>query len=207
MRVRPDITRLSDGSRRSRGRRRLAVFAASVAITTMSAFLSAGGAAAAPAAPLIPDTPNVTIFLKNSPSFCADIKNDNNHAGATIWLYKCSQSKSDHWYEIDGVDCGTTGQFICSYFIDVQNYGANSVCLGMTGARNVVLQTCGNNGNEYLTSELWIQDTGSENGWRNYNWGPSGDLAVASNTATDPLFGVDAGGGGGCQCWYRWSDS
>ena len=186
-----------------RSRRWLAVFAAPVAITTMTVLAPAGAASAAQAAPLMPDVPNVTIYLTNASSYCADVKDSNNVSGTTIWLYKCAQGKSEHWYEIDGVDCGTSGQYICSYFIDVRN---TSVCLGMNGSRNVVLQGCGSNGNGYRTSELWITDTGSENGWRNFDWGSNGDLAVASDKQGDKLYGTNASAGCG-GCWYHWTDS
>ncbi|MGO9079588.1 MAG: hypothetical protein ACLQDY_11180 [Streptosporangiaceae bacterium] len=172
----------------------------------MVALWPVSAASAMPQTPLRPDTPNVYIHLTHAPSYCAAIKNDNNHSGATIWLYKCAQAKSKNWYEVDGVECGDGGQYICSYFIDVKNFGRHSLCLGMNGARKVLLQGCGGNGNEYLTSELWIQDTGPEDGWRNFDWGGMGDLAVAKDRQTDPLYGVDASSGCG-GCWYRWSDS
>jgi hypothetical protein len=206
MQVQPDITRRGHEGRRSRRHRRwLAVSTVSVAISIMAVLGSAGAASAASGPRLMPDTPKVTISLTNAPSYCAAVKNDNNTSGATIWLYKCAQANSYHWYEIDGVECGIGGQNICSVFIDVPTAGAHSLCLGMNSARNVVLQGCGNNGNSATTSEEWIQDTGGENGWRNFTWGPNGDLAVAAATNTDKLDGVDATAGCG-GCWYRWTD-
>jgi hypothetical protein len=92
-------------------------------------------------------------------------------------------------------------------FIDAPTNGQHSLCLGMNAARKVVLQKCGIRGNSYLISSEWIQDTGVENGWRNFNWGPNGDLAVTAAKAKDPLFGIDARNA--CStgdCWYRWSD-
>jgi len=203
MHVRRGVTRLFYDSCRSRKRRwRLAIFAALVTITTLASLGSAGAASAASARLAAPDVPNVTIYLTNASSYCADVKDSVNSAGTAIWLYKCSGGKSEHWYEFGDVECGNGGQDICSYFVDTRN---KNVCLGMNGARNVVLQGCGPNGAGYTTSELWILDTGTERGWRNFGWGPNGDLAVASDKQGDLLFGTDASAG--CGCWYHWTDS
>jgi hypothetical protein len=124
--------------------------AALAAVTMMAVLGPAGASSAAPVPSPTPDTTNVTIHLTNAKSYCAAVKNDNNHAGATIWLYKCAHAKADHWYEHDSVQCGISGQNICSYFVDTKNFGDHSVCLGMNGARKVVLQGCGKFGKSYL---------------------------------------------------------
>jgi hypothetical protein len=203
MQVRTGVRWLWHKNRRPRPRGSwLAVLPALVAIATVTSLGSAGAASAAPPGSAAPDVPNVTIYLTNASSYCADVKDSVNSAGTAIWLYKCSGGKSEHWYEFGDVECGNGGQDICSYFVDTRN---ENVCLGMNGARNVVLQGCGPNGAGYTTSELWILDTGTERGWRNFGWGPNGDLAVASDKQGDLLFGTDASAG--CGCWYHWSDS
>lgn len=201
----PDLKRLQHERVGSRKRRRwLAIFAAPVAIIVMAFLAPAGAANAVPAKPSQPDTPNVTLYLTNASSYCADVKNSNNTAGAAIWLYKCSAGKSEHWYEVDGLQCGSgSPEFICAELIDVR---ATGLCMSMNGSRKVVLQNCGSNGNGDPVESLWIPDTGAENGWRNLSWGPSGDLAVASNKQGDALYGVNASAGCG-GCWYRWTDS
>jgi hypothetical protein len=204
MQVRPGITWLWHQSRVPRPRRWwLAVLAALVAITTMASLGSGGAASAAPAGSAAPDVPNVTVYLTNASSYCLDVKDSVNSAGTAIWLYKCSGGKSEHWYEFGGVECGNGGEYICSYFEDTRN---ENVCLGMNGSRDVVLQGCGPNGADYTSSELWIEDTGTEDGWRNFAWGPNGDLAVASDKQGDLLYGTDASAGCG-GCWFRWTDS
>jgi len=168
----------------------------------MAVLALAGGTSVAEAAPSIA-IPNVTIFLTNASSYCADVKNSVNRSGTTIWLYKCSLGRSEHWFEVDGLECGNLGIFVCSVFVDTRN---TSVCMSMNGARNVVLAGCGNHGNSYTTAEEWIMDTGPEDGWRNFNWGPNGDLAVARDRSGYKLYGTDASNGCG-GCWFRWSDS
>jgi hypothetical protein len=198
--VRPDVMR-GQASRGSWRRRWLAVFAAPIAISSLAVAL-AGPASAAPAAPQA-DAPNITIFLTNASSYCADVKNSVNKAGTTIWLYKCSLGKSEHWYEIGGEACGVDAPTICTEFVDVRN---TSLCLAMNATRHVVLQGCGSNGENPPVQSLWVVHTGPENGWRSAAWGPMGDLAVARDVQGDPLFGADASAGG-CGCWYHWSES
>jgi hypothetical protein len=198
MRVRPDITRRGHKSRGSRKRRRwLAVFAAPVAITTM-AVLGPTGSVSVASARTAADVINVTIHLTNASSYCADVKDSVNQPGTRIWLYKCALGGSEHWYQHSPVQCATGGQFICSVFVDVKN---TSVCLGMDGARHVLLQGCSAG---YTTAEEWIKHTGPENGWRNEFWDGNGDLAVASDTQGDLLYGVNASNGCG-GCWFRWT--
>jgi hypothetical protein len=161
---------------------------------------STGNVAGVAAAPSV--DANVTIHLTNSSTLCADVKNDNNNAGAAIWLYSCAQGKSVHWNTISGRQCGTSGQFICSVFVDAKN---TSICLGLNAARNAVLQNCGPDGINAPYQSQWIVDTGPENGWRSFAWGGLGDLVVASNKQGDLLYGTDVTAGCG-GCWYHWSD-
>jgi hypothetical protein len=196
MQVRPAVTRPWHASRGSRQRRRwLALFAAPIVISSLALVVQAGPASAAP---------NITIRLTNAPSYCADVKNSVNKAGTTIWLYKCSQGKSEHWLEIGGRACGVQQPNLCTEFIDARN---TSLCLAMSSSHKVVLQGCGAGGGNPPARSLWIVHTGPENGWRNFGESPSGDLAVASDKQGDPLVGVDVSAGGCNGCWYHWSES
>jgi hypothetical protein len=186
----------------TRRRRWLAVFAVPVAISCLAVLAIASPVSAAPSAPQV-DTPNVTIFLTNERSYCADVKNSVNKAGTAIWLYKCSLGKSEHWYDVGGQNCGVLGTPQCDEFIDVRN---TSLCLAMNASRKVVLQGCGRNGQNPPEQSLWVVDTGPENGWRNAGWGPEGDLAVASDKQGDLLGAADVSASK-CHCWYHWSES
>ncbi len=181
---------------RSRGRWLAVSAAASAAIAVMGLLVPAGAASAA-------GTPNVTIFLTYAPTKCADVHNYDNNAGGIVDIYPCASAKNDHWLYVGGVNCtGSINEPICTEFIDAKN---TSVCLSMNGARNVVLQNCGTNGNLPPAGSLWLVDTGAENGWRNLAWGANGDMAVANTTTNNPLYGVDASAP--CGCWFRWSVS
>jgi hypothetical protein len=208
------ITLRSERTGPRRRRYWLAAFAAPAAITTMITVLgsaatasaapqaSAVTASAAPRSSPVPLTPHVKIRLTRSRTYCAAIKNGNHHAGAVVWLYKCTKSSSDTWLEVGAV-CGTTGQSVCTEFIDPKK---TSLCLSLNPARKVVLHGCGQNGSDPPNLSLWIVNTGTEDGWRNLAWGPQGDMAVAKNRDKKPLIGLDAGAG--CNgCWFHWTDS
>lgn len=199
MHVRPAIMRRRHERTGSRTRvRGLAVLAA---LFFMAFLVPAGTASASQAAPQ-GGVPIVTIFLTNSRGFCADVRGNDNKAGGTVELYPCKSSKSDHWLDLDDLQCGTGGQFICSVFVDSRN---DTACLAMNSKRNVVLQNCGFGGDKPTIQAEWLVDTGKENGWRNFNFGVTGDLYVAANKANDLLHGIDASAG--CNCWFRWSVS
>jgi hypothetical protein len=197
MNVRPAIMRRPHERPGSRTRvRGLAI----LAVLTFLAVLVPAGAASASAAAPAGDTPIVTIFLTNSSSFCVDLRGNDNNAGAIAELYPCKSSKSDHWLDVAGLQCGDGGANICTEFIDSKH---TSECLSMNSARNVVLQNCGLNGNNDPDESEWILDTGTEDGWRNFQWGPNGDMAVAANKANEFLHGTSYP----CNCWLRWSVS
>jgi hypothetical protein len=177
------------------GRRVATIFAASVAAAAMVVVALPGNASAA-VSRVRSDTPVVVIHLTNASSYCADVKNDNNTDGATVWLYKCSQSNMDQWLELGGIECGTGGEYICDEFIDAKNY---NVCLGLNAARYAVLVNCGPNGAGDPADGLWIPN--SDNNLRNFEWGTLGDLAAANATATSRLYGENLSEGG----WHEWS--
>jgi hypothetical protein len=200
MHVRPALMRRRHERTGSRTRvRGLAVLAV---LSAMAFLVPAGAASASEAAPLS-GLPTVKIFLTNSRSFCADIRGNDNAAGGTVELYPCASSKSDLWIDLNNLQCGSGGNFICTEFVDSRN---DTVCLAMNSARNVVLQACGHGGDNPSTQTEWLVDTGAENGWRNYDWGANGDLYVAAAKANDFLHGTNASAGCG-GCWYRWSVS
>jgi hypothetical protein len=194
MQVRPDLTRRRRRSTGPRALRRwLAVFAVPVALATMAVLAPTGAASAAP---------NITIYLTNASSFCADVKDSVNKAGTPIWLYHCSQGKSEHWYDFGSQACDMSGQYICDVFIDTRN---QSLCLGVNAARSAVLVS-GDSVNHPTTCE-WVVDTGGENGWRNAAWGAMGDLTVRGNVQGDLLFATETSNGDCPGCWWRWTQS
>jgi hypothetical protein len=168
----------------------------------MALLAPVGAASAAVATPSAGGVPSVTIFPTNAKSLCADVRNNNNKAGGIVQLYPCSKSVSDHWLYVGGLECGSSGERVCTEFIDTRN---TSVCLSMNGARNVVLQNCGGNGNSDPSESLWIVDTGRENGWRDFSWGGMGDMAVSALKSNVNLFGADASAP--CRCQYHWDVS
>ena len=200
MHVRPAIMRR--WHERSGSRTRVRVRAVLAVLAFMAFLVPAGAASASEAAPQ-GGVPAVKIFLTNSSGFCADVRGNDNNAGGTVELYPCASSKSDLWLDLNNLQCGMGGDFICTEFVDSTN---DTVCLAMNAARNVVLQACGFGGDKPTTQTEWLVDTGNENGWRNYDWGANGDLYVAAAKANDFLHGTDASGGCG-GCWYRWSVS
>lgn len=152
------------------------------------------------AAAVRPDLPVVTIHLAHAPSYCVDVKNSKNVANATLWLYSCSQSKSDHWYELNGVACGPAGGS-CDVFLDTKN---DSLCLGLNAAKNAVLL-----GNCHTAAGppalgTWVPGVLPPNGLRNENWGPAGELATPTDKSGERLYGADLTGGCG-GCWANWS--
>jgi hypothetical protein len=192
----PEIQLLRPGRIRSLGRGwRLAAFAASVAAAAMIS-MALPGTASATVAGVTSDTPVVTIYLTNAPSYCADVKDDNNTPGTTVWLYQCSQSKMDRWLEFSGLECGTGGQYICDEFVDAANY---NVCLGLNAARYAILVNCGPNGAGDPADGLWIPNSG--NNLRNFEWATLGDLAAPTTTPTARLYGENLSEGG----WHQWS--
>jgi hypothetical protein len=171
-----------------------AVAALSPALAVMGI---AGPASASPV--VTPDTPIVSIHLTNAKSYCVGVKNDNNHAGAGVWLYKCAQAKSHRWYELGYTCPGGFGQSQCMVFLDVKN---TKVCFGLTASRTGTLLGCGQGG--ILPPYRAVWGPGAKNGLINTAFGTvEGSLwtAKAANKAT--LRGEDrqAGGGG----WWRWS--
>lgn len=132
----------------------------------------------------------VTICLTNSSSFCADVKNDSNTSGQTVWLYSSSKAKSYHW-ERYAVQCPLQlpGSLNCLAFQDDQT---TNLCMGDNGAKNIVLMSCS------AAEAAWVLN--ANNHLRNASWGPQGDLTVASNKSTEPLYSTYPGSG-----WQQWN--
>jgi hypothetical protein len=202
MRLILDLSRIYLRGTASRRRRSLlAVLAATIAVlATITGY--AGPASASPSGGIQPDTPVVTVHLTNASTYCADVKNDNNHAGAAVWLYKCSQSQSYHWYELATECPGELGQPQCFVLVDKAN---DTLCLGLgfhaADARKAGLQNCGDGGDQPSGFAIW--NAVAKNGLRNTGWGTEGDLVTATATSSAAIFGADrAAGGGG---WWQWS--
>ena len=70
------------------------VLAPLLACGVLTATLVAGPASPASAAS------KITICLKNSTSFCVDVKDSNDVAGQPVWLYSASGAKDYHWLEV-----------------------------------------------------------------------------------------------------------
>lgn len=190
-------------------RRKLSVLAALViSFVTLGTVIGSAGIASASvsrseiasaSAAVTPDTPPpFTIHLTNASSYCIDVKNDNNQAGAAVWLYKCSQAKSDHWNEFEYECPGQEGQPQCFVLVDAAN---TNLCFGLTDNRTADLQNCGNHGD--LPSNYAVWNAVANHGLRDTGWGVEGDLWSPTATSKATLYGEDrtAGGGG----WWEWS--
>jgi hypothetical protein len=198
MRLTLDFGRIYLRGIASRRRRSLlAVLAAPIAVLA-TIIGTAGIASASPSRVTVPDTPVVTIHLTYASSYCVGVKNDNNHAGAAVWLYKCAQAKSDQWYESEYECPGGEGQPQCFVLVDRKN---DQLCLGLNDVRAAVLQNCGYGGD--LPSNFAVWNSTAQNGLRSTGWGVEGNLWTATDRNTAALSGQDrdAGGGG----WWQWS--
>lgn len=170
-------------------RKRLALRAL---VPLVSSIVLAGGVTAG----LIPGTASpasaitsITICLKNSTSFCADVKNSNDVSGQPIWLYKNTQANDYHWHEATHSDC-YNGLSACLIFQDLQN---TNLCLGASDTAHAVLLPCG-----YSRSQ-WIA-----NGTHLHNLFWSRDLTVAGPLANGNLLFVYPSSG--CSgCWQQWT--
>jgi len=135
--------------------------------------------------------PQVTIYLTNSTSYCADVKDSRNVSGQPIWLYKCSQAGDYHFYEVGGINCVAGSN--CYNFEDVQN---TSLCLSATSGRTVALGTC----NAGLSA--WYRQGGNHMG--NGFYGASGDLTVYSPLSNGDLLYAAGSSSGAWQQWSGW---
>jgi hypothetical protein len=161
--------------------------AASLAVLAPAASAAPRSAAARTAPAAVKD---VTLCLTNSRSYCADVKNDSNVSGQTVWLYKSSQAKDYHWIEYsETCPLGTPGGMSCVGFADAAH---SSLCMGMNASKNVVLMSCS------AMEAAWALN--SNNHLRNATWGPAGLLTVGSNSNGQKLFGAYAG-----TAWQKWS--
>jgi hypothetical protein len=176
-------------------RPRTVIVAALVALGSALAII--GLAVPASASPST-STPVVKIYLTFAPRYCADVKDDNNSAGELVWLYKCSQSKSDEWQEYQQECIGQEGQPQCFDFVDVRN---DQLCLGLDNHRVAVLQKCGYGGDNAPYSSIWGPT--AKNGLRNNKWGTEGNLWTPRASNTSKLYGEDEDAGG--PGWWQWS--
>jgi hypothetical protein len=152
--------------------------------------ISAPGPASASVSPTAALVAKVTVCLKNSSSYCADVKNSHNHIGEFVYLYKSSQARDYHWYrspvQCPGQPPGSTN---CVTFQDTQSA---DLCMGEDGRQNIVLMRCSDG------EAAWIL-TGHHH-LRNISWGPQGNLTVAKPANTQQLLGFYLGYG-----WQQWT--
>lgn len=116
------------------------VLAPLLACGVLTATLVAGPASPASAAS------KITICLKNSTSFCVDVKDSNDVAGQPVWLYSASGAKDYHWLEVP-IPCADPGCIpncvvanACVAFEDAQN---TSLCLAAAPNQGMDLISCG----------------------------------------------------------------
>jgi hypothetical protein len=141
------------------------------------------------AAPRAPAFGTVTVWLTNASSFCADVKNSNNHAGATVWLYSCSASHDDKWVEVPA-SCPLVPS-PCFSFQDAQ---ARSLCMDMPVADGyITLQSCSG-----VTAAWFI--AGANEWLADAAWGGGIVATAASTVSGDPLFGEALHNG-----WQQWN--
>jgi hypothetical protein len=114
--------------------------------------------------------PDITIALKNAPSYCVNRKGGGNSAGTSVILYQCSGG-NNHWYEDVGTqiydpNC-SSGQCIA-----FEDYWNTSECFGLSANDTGTLDSCDNE------KQLWIAN--SDNTYRNVFWG---QLLITNNDA------------------------
>jgi hypothetical protein len=123
--------------RKRSGSARLLTLAASLVFGVGA--LTAAGVVKVPAANAT-TLPVVTICLKDAPSYCADVKSNNNAVNETVWIW--SHGGDDLWYEV-ATPCGDGGcacpDTDCIEFEDVAN---PALCISATPSENATLQNC-----------------------------------------------------------------
>jgi hypothetical protein len=162
------------------------------------------GLVAGPASPAMAST-KVTICLKSSKSFCADVKDSKDVSGQPVWLYSASGSKDDHWIEVPpgclvNNTCDPRCQITeCVAFEDAQN---TSLCLAASPSNGIELMSCGNLSNGGILRALWLYDSSSE--MRNVFTGSLGGLTAFSPLAAgNSLFNAAIGQASGE--WQKWT--
>jgi hypothetical protein len=176
--------------RKRPSRARLLALAASVVFGVGA--LTAAGVVEVPAANALPV---VTICLKYSPSYCADVKSNHNASGETVWIW--SHGGDDLWYEVPS-PCGDFGcscpDTSCVEFEDVAN---PSLCISATPTGNATLQGCQLADGGTLGAS-WIQ---IGDGLRNAFWTNQYLTVEGPLYNGDPMFVQYLGQ---ANCWYSW---
>jgi hypothetical protein len=159
-------------------------------------------AARASAAPAPPKT---TICLKNSKSWCVDVKDSKDVSGQPAWLYSSSGAKDDHWIEVP-VPCNGTGGClpncdigVCVAFEDAQN---TSLCLAATASQGIGLLGCGLANGGTARAAWFVDGNGTE--LKNDFWASGGYLTVFGPLANRNALGVTVLGIAS-GAWQKWT--
>jgi hypothetical protein len=158
---------------------------------------------AGPASPAMAAS-KVTICLKSSTSFCADVKDSKDVSGQPVWLYSASGSKDDHWLEVP-VGCLVSGTCDpkcqiteCVEFEDAQN---TSLCLAASASNGIELISCQKPINGGTPRADWLYDSSSV--LRN-SFNPGSGLTAFSPLAIEnSLFNAAIGQASGE--WQKWT--
>jgi hypothetical protein len=172
------------------------VFAPALICGLLTASLVVGPASPASA------LPKITICLKNSTSYCLDVKDSKDVSGQPVWLYSASGSKDDHWLEaqvtcLGPMGCNSACQFTyCVAFEDAQD---PSLCLAASASRGMELIPCtpGEGGTDRAN---WTYDDTTT--IHNIFWGQN--VTVFSPLAiTNPVYVAYPGEASGE--WQKWT--
>jgi hypothetical protein len=158
---------------------------------------------AGPASPAMA-LPKITICLKNSTSFCADVKDSKDVSGQPVWLYSASGSKDDHWLEAPvgclgpmGCDAGCNMAGGCVAFEDAQN---PSLCLAASASRGMELISCQPGQGGTPRADWLFSDT---NQLRNIFWVGQVLTAFGPLAIKNSLHVINPGSGSGE--WQKWT--
>jgi hypothetical protein len=164
-------------------------------VAVLSTGVALGTASPASAAP------EITICLKNSPSFCVDVKDSRDVSGQPVWLYSRSSANDYHWFEVP-VPCGSMSclpgcdNTSCIAFEDVQK---PSLCLAASASEGVDLIPCqlpfGG-----TARAAWINSPATK--IRNYFW-IGANLGVNGPLANKNALFVTPSSGG--PIWNQWT--
>lgn len=175
--------------------------------TLITGLVMTAGAVTGTAAPASAAT-QITICLKNSKSFCADVKNSNDVSGQPVWLYSSSGANDYHWVEVP-IPCGTSGDCIagcdsvpCFAFEDAQK---PSLCLAASASQGMELINCGlGPGLEGTPRAAWIKDGTDKSELKNAFWVSGGFLTTFGPLANKNPLDVTVQGGASGE-WQKWT--
>jgi hypothetical protein len=186
---------------------RIRMIARIILASLITGLLMTAGAVTGTAAPASAAT-QITLCLKNSKSFCADVKDSNDVSGQPVWLHSTSGANDYHWVKVP-IPCGGKGDCIlgcdavqCYAFEDAQK---PSLCLAASGSQGIELINCGlGTGLNGTPRAAWAKAGTDGSELKNLFWASGGYLTVFGPLANrNPLYVTVIGGASGE--WQKWT--